>query len=89
MIKDQDKPAYRIEFVIVSAGLTLVGGTVGDVAPQREQENTDIGQPHKDTPGRKVKLNSKPAKKTSILTPGSTSTGVQGRLETQKGHTEL
>lgn len=55
MIKDQDKPAYRIKFVIVSAGLALVGGTAGDAAPQREQENADIGQPHKDTPGRKAK----------------------------------
>lgn len=89
MIKDQDISAYRIEFVIVSTGLTLISGTVGDLTPQREQENTDISQPHKDTPGRKAKPNSKLAKKPAILTPGSTCTGVQGRLETQKGCTPL
>ena len=63
MIKDQGKSAYRIEFIIISTGLTLLGGTVGDLTPQREQENTNIGQPHEDTPGRKAKPNSKPAKK--------------------------
>lgn len=66
MIKDQDKSAYGIKFVIVSTGLALVGGTVGDLAPQREQENADIGQPHKDTPGRKANL------PRSHSTPGST-----------------
>lgn len=34
MIKDQDISAYRIEFVIVSTGLTLISGTVGDLTPQ-------------------------------------------------------
>lgn len=63
MIKDQDKSAYRIEFVIVSTGLTLVSATVGDLTPQREQENGNTGQPHEDTPGRKAKPNSKHAKK--------------------------
>lgn len=63
MIKDWDKSAYRIEFVIVSTGLTLVSVTVRDLTPQREQENSNIGQPHEDTPGKKAKPNSKHAKK--------------------------
>lgn len=58
---NKDKSAYRIKFIIVSTGLTAVIGTV-DLTPQREQENTNIGQPHKDTPGRKAKPNFKRTK---------------------------
>lgn len=63
MIKDQDKSTYRIEFVIVPTGFTLVTTTAGDLTPQWQQENANTGQPQKDTPGRKAKPNSKHAKK--------------------------
>lgn len=62
MIKEQDKSAYRIEFVIVSTGRTLVTVTVGDLTPQGEQQDTNVGQPHEDTPARKAKPHSKRAK---------------------------
>lgn len=57
MIKDQDKSAYRIEFVIVSTGLTLVTATAWDLTPQWEQENANIGQPQEDTPGTNMPKN--------------------------------
>lgn len=62
IVLEYRKMTYRVKQVVISTDARLLF-TFSDLRPEREEQNPNTGQPHKDTPVKKGKRKEKESKR--------------------------